>query len=549
MRKLKLVLMCCMFITALFSCSDDVINDSPENVSPTVQLNYDESMEHFGVMLSKAVSEKKEMREFIKKQVLKKIDNCYNIFYPVVKDEMVCDGVSFRQMLLRYASNENELREIEKNLPLLNIHMPQFDSIKVTSLNVADDELPVLVNEKLYVKGEQVDTIGEMEIPVFNVLVVTESSTIRKKSSTTRSNSLLSLNGEYEYTNIAFVPRKNDTRSVLLYDEDIVNDDFESEERRKYDIEKYHGSTLSVGYFEPRLINAFKIAGKNRELTRCLMYYNLKSASEEFSKNKQIDCSDCIFRFRLTTESFSYINDHNGGDQYFTTDDTHNKSHHLTRPEILNRLKTGRVIDFLFHVVDTSTQNIPFSVQPEDVFNVSISYEYVHKTLFRRSNNIYRIDLGNFKSKWYYPHEHGINLRFTRWDIFRNSINKKLYFYFVPTKNGVTQTLTEETTLTYLVNNSVNAKISADSLSKGVKAEAGYNGSWNKTHSKRTTIVNQYQYRPLLLSECDINFFEDYPISSINNGKVTFNHPIATGGIMFDILPVSNDFFNDYLFK
>ncbi|MBQ7156455.1 MAG: hypothetical protein IJR86_01495 [Bacteroidaceae bacterium] len=542
------IFLCCFCIAALFSCSSDDVIDMRENEVPSVSLSYDESLEHFGIMLSKAVSNDENVRKFVKNQVLMKIDNGYNIFYPVVKDKKVVDGTSFRQILMNYATDKKELLEIERNLPLLNIHMPQFDSVKVTSLDVKSDELPVLVNKKLFVKGELVDTIGDLEVPVFNVLVVTESSTIKKKTAGTRSNLALSLNDEFEYTDISFVPRRQETRS-LLYDEDIVNDGFEDEEHRKYDIEKYHGKTLPVDSIDPRLVEAFKKSENTRCYTRCFMYYGLKNTSDKIDVNKHLDCQDCIYRFRLNENEFnfyeSYQSDNN---KYFGRNSITNKKWHLTRSDVLSRLKTGKTIDFLIHIIDTAFQDIAFSVQPEDVFNVSVSYSYTHPTMFRSSKHEYRINFANFKSKWYYPHEHGHDLRLGRWNVFNNAINKRIYFYFVPTKNGQEETITEEATVTCVNSNNVEVKINAELL-KNISSSVGYSGSWGTTKTYTVKKEYKFRYKPLLRSDFYINYFDDYPISSIKDNNVIFNEPGGSGAVTFTIMPISNDFYNNKMKK
>ena len=188
-KNLLFKLTVCCFLTTLFiSCSNDDIDEMCEDNVTSMSLTYDESLERFGVMLSKAVSSDREVRKFVKAQALKKIDNGYNIFYPLAKDEKVTGDKTFRDVLCNCAANPKELVEIEKNLPLLNIHMPEFDTVSVTALDVESDDLPVLVNKKLFLNGELIDTIGDLEIPAFNVLVVTESSTIKKKTAATRSN-------------------------------------------------------------------------------------------------------------------------------------------------------------------------------------------------------------------------------------------------------------------------------------------------------------------------------------------------------------------------
>ena len=547
-KNLLFKLTVCCFLTTLFiSCSNDDIDEMCEDNVTSMSLTYDESLERFGVMLSKAVSSDREVRKFVKAQALKKIDNGYNIFYPLAKDEKVTGDKTFRDVLCNCAANPKELVEIEKNLPLLNIHMPEFDTVSVTALDVESDDLPVLVNKKLFLNGELIDTIGDLEIPAFNVLVVTESSTIKKKTAATRSNLSLSLSGEYEYRNIAFVPRSQVTRTTL-YDEDMINDDFETTENRNYDIEKYHGTTLPISCVDPRLVNAFNGAGDAKYATRCMMYYNLKNTSEPINVNKRLDCQDLIYRFKLTEDEFLFYNSYQSDSyKYFKDGSIYHKGSHWTRKQVLDLLKTGTTIDFVIHIVDTAFHDIAISAQPEDLFNVSINYTYRHSTAFRSSKHTYSIDKLSFKSKWYYPYEHGVDFRLGRWDVFNNSIDKHIFVYFMPTKVGTQETITEESTVTRINKNSVDAKIGVEKLFDTLNVNVNYNGSWSTTVTDRITKQYTYTYTPHMRSDFYINYFDDYPVSSIYNGKVLFNSIGGSGPIIFNIMTVSNDFYNNHI--
>ena len=80
----------------------------------------------FAKLLSQAASSNVEVRSFLKKEALAQFDNDYDIFYPMIKDKKVFGDQSFRDVLLSYCKEANELSEIEQSLPLLNIMIPDL---------------------------------------------------------------------------------------------------------------------------------------------------------------------------------------------------------------------------------------------------------------------------------------------------------------------------------------------------------------------------------------------------------------------------------------
>ena len=67
-----------------------------------VELDSESAKQEFAVILSKAVYENEALREFLKSEALTQFDKDYDVFYPWTKNELVTDGQSFRDILLRY---------------------------------------------------------------------------------------------------------------------------------------------------------------------------------------------------------------------------------------------------------------------------------------------------------------------------------------------------------------------------------------------------------------------------------------------------------------
>ena len=113
------------------------------------------------------------------------------------------------------------MEEIERSVPLLNIHIPEIGDQKVASINVADNEIPVMYKGKLFFDGNIVDSLSNDEIPGFHVFVVTESSSIKLKRARTRSGENCTINDKYEFVDQVFNPNytKSLTRASVEYDE------------------------------------------------------------------------------------------------------------------------------------------------------------------------------------------------------------------------------------------------------------------------------------------------------------------------------------------
>ena len=152
----------------------------------------------FAKLLSQAASSNVEVRSFLKKEALAQFDNDYDIFYPMIKDKKVFGDQSFRDVLLSYCKEANELSEIEQSLPLLNIMIPDlslFWDFNAATWDTSDKEVAVLCrddkNNTLYENGENIGNMTNGDIPGFPCLVVKNNERMKITSVNTRSEKLL----------------------------------------------------------------------------------------------------------------------------------------------------------------------------------------------------------------------------------------------------------------------------------------------------------------------------------------------------------------------
>lgn len=118
------VMMFALALVSAVSCQD--------KIEPDVYDGSDESSiatkEQFAVILSRAVYENEDLRDFLKEEALKLYDNDQDVFYPLLKNKMINGSDSFRDILARY-DEDGQLARIERDHPLLTILVPDWSWI------------------------------------------------------------------------------------------------------------------------------------------------------------------------------------------------------------------------------------------------------------------------------------------------------------------------------------------------------------------------------------------------------------------------------------
>lgn len=186
------------------SCTKE--KNYPDNAS----LDSDDYIETFVNVLSKAVYSESDLRSFIKVEALSQFDKDYDVFYPYAKDKSLANGMTFRECLLKYFDNE-QLTELENNLPLLNILVPDWSWMDAFDLHkwdiTSNDILVGFVNNRgehvIYENGNKLGVIDDRAFFESPIIIVKENERMVVKNSSTKANSEL----EYEFANEAFDPK------------------------------------------------------------------------------------------------------------------------------------------------------------------------------------------------------------------------------------------------------------------------------------------------------------------------------------------------------
>lgn len=518
-------------------------NDNLSNISLSEQDNEEliaqknMYLSEFSEILSKAVAQNKNVRDFLKTKALERIDNDFNVFYPVVKDELI-DGKTFESILNQYSTDSINLLAITKVIPLLNIHIPELFDNKVAELDIEDDEIPVLNGLDLYYNGELIDTLAADELPAFNLLVVNESSSIRKRSSISKSKNGLFLNSEYEYVDDVFNPN---CRIPIT----------KTSGHEKNSISHHLSGFVLPDYLDPALRTSFAISQNKKTATRAVMYYNMNSI-DDTNLELRPDVRDCIFRFQLNPDGFDKY-EKTANDKSIFDNSCSNKKTSLTREEVLKKLINGEQFKFRFVIeYNNSTQStikpktIEFYVNVEDLYDFYINESYKHSTVFgRHSKYSYKLDSEQTRSKWYYPLEHRKDTRLERWDLKQDAIAKYIAVYLVHKDAGSTISYTQKYSQTKVRSGKIGTEIKWDTIIK-----LGIDGEFNasNTTSHDASITYSYSPKDIFLGEVSIDFFQDYPIEKLDFLSAKLNN-YGSGEISLSLVPITNTFYSKMLGK
>lgn len=107
-----------ILLTLFLSCTkNENLLEKPQEVST--------SLERFSILLSKAVYSEPSLRNFIKDEALKRKDYDFDVFYPLIKNEVIDGERTFQEILEEYDTS-NILPLVEMEHPLLTIFVPDW---------------------------------------------------------------------------------------------------------------------------------------------------------------------------------------------------------------------------------------------------------------------------------------------------------------------------------------------------------------------------------------------------------------------------------------
>ena len=528
-----------LFCIAAFCACTDQVNEFPSQPDGSqsktiVQAPLDQvtAQKKFAKALSKAVSNSLDVRKFLKAEAVAQFDNDYDIFYPLVKNKIVYDKQSLRDILLSYCKDENELVQIEQSLPLLNILVPDlslFWDFNAEKWNVDDKEVSVICRDDkdntLYENGENIGKMTTGDIPDFPCLVVKNNERMKVSSVKTRSGE-----ATYEFLSDAFdgSKRKLQTRH---YEEDINLQPTE-------DLEAYvNGSEIMSSVKDAW--NEFKNVPNAYQ--RDYIYYGITKENKPGTLNRYI--REKLYRFRIAANAYSAINDPT---QDPTLQDTQKNKGYLTNEEIIQKIWTDGNFEFHFKSYisgedskEAMEAKLTFTINPRDAFSLEkIHLKHKNSTAFRQSKNFYTVDAKNLRSKWIYPEKSDKNaddLVFTLpWDLYNKSLSICMFVEEWDKGQTITQ---EKSVVSEFVNKADFSIEGSGSIGKvSLSTKLGYVFSHTKTVSNKATIQTTVESDPL----GTLYFQYNDPIirDEINGTYKLYN--VSSGSVVATLLPVDS---------
>lgn len=482
MKKLFVIFASMFFMLACTQETDNLVPTDEKTTTQATELTTAEAQIRFAKLLSQAASGSAEVRKFLKAEATKQFDNDYDVFYPMVKDKIVTDGKSFRDILLSYCATPNELTEIEQSQLLLNILIPDltlFWDFNAEKWDANNEEIVVMCrddeSDTMYENGENIGQMPKGDVPGFPCLVIKNNERLRVKS-ITRSGE-----ATYEFISDAFDGSKRIERPATRHSEsDVIVD--ETEDLDAYVSITENSSICKAAYEEFKNVpNAYQ---------RDYIYYNINKSNQPGNLNRNM--KERIFRFRVNANAYLKIADQEK-DQKLQNHTEHKRK--LTVEEIRKKIWTEGNFDFVFKsyiaseaAKETMEVTRTFSVTAQEAFSIAkVHLSHRNSTMFRESKNTYTYDLNDLHSKWIYPEkletESEENYVFTEpWDIYGKSLTIHL---FIEEKDSE-ETKIEKTSITSEFANKADFSLGGEG--KGFSAKVGYGLSHTTTLSKEASV-------------------------------------------------------------
>lgn len=520
----------------LCSCTHDLTEEYQIYTTQHSSLTQTEAEKQFSTILSKAIFADPDIRSFLKREALLKKDNDHNVFYALTKDKQVSQNKTLYSALKSYAENSEDLDAIEAAAPLLNIFIPDLtvfsDTLSVEMLDITDGEIPVFNQGKFYVKGIVVDSVStspNQGLPLFHTFVVNQSHRMKIVNQGTRA-----ANGSliYDFADDAYNPQNNNYNSTTrarsfypIYEKENLDEIYD-----------YKNNFIDIKDFPSETLQAFKKVGNGNGVLRTMLTYNLDKIEDVNERERKYDdgVRDVIFRLKIDPALYYMISNHKNQtpnttflSPYIKPEHYKEGGNHLTIEEALQQLWSDGNFTFKINVVTgKESQLIQLAIKPQDLFAVTITGKYKHRTFFRKAKYWYYLDPHSLEPKWIYPHKsYGKDLRFSAWNPFKDALNRNIYVYVAGSETAITREISH--TNTYIKKNKTDLSSTLKLPLKFIGGEysIGFDSSWEHQNTEQVTekTILQTVDKDILTGNNRYSFFGASPISHVEGNKVYLN--------------------------
>lgn len=466
-------------------------------------IDENSALKNFSIALSKAVCSEQCVREFLKREALKQIDNDYDVFYPYVKELSVDSERSFADVMTQYL--DCDISDIETAVPTLTILVPDLtwidpDGFCAARWDTADQRAAVTYkkvgtsNKELFVNGYSLGAIETGVIPGGTVLVVKSNERIVADSPTKGEDTMFHFIDE-AFDSSKNVPETKDVRYTGRYSKDWIagQDIMDSSD-------KMTASALNA--LNPDIIKAYKLFKNNR--TAChndYIYYGMTGDGKSGKLNN--DVTPTLIRFKIDPSAFNALFDDTADrnemkfSDVLDRDDNGGKNSEPTINEIYDALWADGNLEIGIEVYGRDNNGNAyiissklFDVKAKELFTVrehSISRERWGSTMVKWyvtwQYKMSTRDKSTLASKWYYLNT---PVELPSWDLLTNS-SYYVKVYEVDSKAEINKTIS----FTSRHGNQISGKIEVSGGYKDyvtVKNEIGWTSSDEVSSTESYTI-------------------------------------------------------------
>jgi len=524
--KRKLLLPFVVLSILFTSCNEDDVRNNNSNDNVTLENRMkDKRIQKFSEILSKAIYERLDVREFLKAEALKQFDNDYDVLYYLVKDNMI-GNETFKEILVNYSSEE-EITDIERNVPLLNILIPEisFFDISAENLDANDKEIPVVFSNdkqtKLYLNGKIDFEFKKDEVPGFHTFVVNENDRVDVNSIkySTTNNKQFSINSV-----------ENNVRFLSPY--------FDGSKQQRSSLNtnsvsqrQLHNRVIqSFDYYNESTLN--KNNPKEISYQRDYIYYGITNKNSFGRLNP--DVREYIDYISVNPSVYFMLNENHDTKNKPTIQHTSivNRRRPLSTEQLIDRMWTKGAYEFKFEIFSNPghATSIIIPIKPSEIWNFNIKYDRRHGSFWRRSKHTYRIDPKEFTSKVYHVKR---RISLEKWNIRNQSLNR-----FISISEGNSTGLLRETFLksvTTIASGKFNEGYKLGIGSK-VSSQLGGQGSFSEETITQNVFSRNYSDDDFVLAKnIELNFYDPVIVKKTRNNYTLFKY--GNEAFSFSIVP------------
>lgn len=495
--KKKLFILAAVAALFLGSCAKEP-QITQEQASYVKVIDEDTALRNFSVALSKAVCSEQSVREFLKKEALKQVDNDYDVFYPFVKNSLVDGSRTFADVISQYL--EGDIKEIETTVPTLNILVPDMTWLDSQGFcaerwDTSDQRASVTYkrsgsnDKELFVNGYAMGKIESGTIPGGTVLVVKSSERIVADVPTKGAEPT------YRFVDDAFDSSKNEPLTKDIRYTGKYYFEWYASQNEEDSSDKMSAGVLNK--INPDIIKAYNMFKNDRYA--CQNDYIYYGITPQKTQGKLLpDVRPTLIRFKINPSSFDALfDDIAGNDRNFIdcldTDDNGGRRPEPTVQQVYDALWAEGALEIAFDVYGKNSKGEValldkrvYDVKAKDLFTVkpqAISKHTWNSTMFKWyitwQYKMEKRDETTLAAKWYYPTD---PIVFPTWNLLTNS-SYYVHVYEIDSKADIDKTITVTTKSSI----STSVKVTTADDNSVLKTEQG----WTVTdETTKTTVIN-----------------------------------------------------------